>query len=498
MPLSDSRKKQLASVIKKMKANNEPNERIQQMVNTFKTKYGDYPGLQERMNQMGQELAETRAQRTEGAKRKAFSDMPITDRVLAGAGKTFMSTPGIKHAANLFVDAKGDEFKEFDTASKGNIAARTGEIAGDVALFSAPGAQIARAMKGVKMASPLAKAALTGTAEGVGSAALHQAQNIGQGKSLSGAQAASEVGASTLFPFAGKYLAKPLKEKAKQIIQTAVKSTRKIKGKNQMTKRQAERFLENYGSWRGLWQSQKNISDHHKQLNKQFDELINQTSKGKQVDILASINSAKNRVDRLAKTGNADLTEIAMMKDKIAQFEEVTENLLDKDGLVSFKIAQKFKQHTLDPKAKWDKPDKMGNVKVELKPEAEAARTTRAKLSRDMAKTEPKLKPLNQEFKKMAEIEPFVENALERASRNRGLSLQDLGTLSAGIGIGGGSAYLDRPEYAALGVLPFLISRGQKSPGFAKMLHDAGTSLDSPNVFRDLAKMAGRSTIFNE
>ena len=61
MPLNNQRKKQLEGVIKQMEANNEPFENVQEMVNTFRSKYGTY-SMEERKS-LASEVSEGRGER---------------------------------------------------------------------------------------------------------------------------------------------------------------------------------------------------------------------------------------------------------------------------------------------------------------------------------------------------------------------------------------------------------------------------------------------------
>lgn len=484
------------------------------------------PSSQERM-----------AQGINQAQKQSFNELPFYDKLLAGAGRTAYSTPMIKHITNLVTGReqapmeenpqvtmpdnlrygwgaltdhsmgstqgfrqsqidKEEIFNPYDQASEGSGMARAGEIIGDLAMLGLPIGKGEKAIRSVKGLGNISKTLLTGAGAGAGSSVVHQAQNVGSGKEISGKEAGFETVLSTAIPFIGSQVSRVTTPIAKKIIQTAVKSTKKIKGKKVLSESQAERFLENYGSWRGLKASGDKIDVHHEQLGEQFDNLIKKVAKGKQVNILGSITSAKKRISRLSKTGGIDLTDVKKINKTIDEFEEIIEPLLNKNGEIDFKLAQKFKKHTLDPKALWDKPTPLGPVDPALNAPAQASRTMRSKLVKDMSKVEPTLSPLNKEFKQMAEIEPFVQNAVERASANRGLSLQDLMTLAPGVLGMGGAAYMDKPGYGALAMLPFLASRAQKSPALASMLYDVGKNMGSPSAMKDLIKQGGRSTAF--
>ena len=408
--------------------------------------------------------------------------------------------PGMgPNAAAMSKQILNEETTPYQQLTKGDPVAKAGELITDVGLFSLPGSKIAKAGQSAKFMQNLSKpfkSAITGVAEGAASAGQHQVQNIGRGQSVSPLEAMLETGASGILPFTGQHVSQFAKNAATKIVQTAVKSTKKVKGKNQMTSAQAERFLDDYGSWKGLKASGDKITKHHESLSKQFDNLINNLTAGKQVNLKKAIQSARDDVAKKVNSADINLSDVAGINKTIDEFEQMTAGFMDDAGNIDFKMAQNFKRKTLDPISKWDKPSPLGTFDPSLQGPSQAARSTRKKLAAEMELQEPSLAPLNKKFKDMAEIEPFIENSLERLARNRGLSLQDLATLSAGALGAGGAAYADNPEYAALAMLPFLISRGQKSPGMASSLWKLGKRLENPNFGKDLLMQGGRSAVF--
>ena len=539
MELNAERKAQLVGVIKKMKANNEPDERIKQMVTAFQTKHSSGPNFSvgdlgpktpEQIAQNQQALATKleaeRPAKLAKAQKKMFRDQSIKDQVLAGAGaKAYSGTIGL--AKSLAEQAKESGYEDdlllmggidpntvpeepkgqtlqdlmgtYDRMSEGSTPARLGEFGADIGMLAIPGAKIAKGIRGTKAALNMAKptlAALTGGAEGLMSGTAHQLQNIGSGREGSLAEGAIETGLSTVIPYGGSKIAPVLKKKATQIIQTATKLGRKIKGKKVMDANQVQTYFDNYASWRGIKGSEEKISSHAKQLGKKFDNLMNNVSKGTQVNLKAAIRTAKNDVAQKAKSAKINMTDVKSINKTIDEFEGIVTPLMDKTGKIDFKTAQNFKRSTLDPMSKWDKPSPLGTFDPSLQGPAQAARDTRGRLLNRMEVQEPSLAPINKEFGEMAGVRPFIEQAVERQAANRGLSLQDLATLAPGLGMAGGAAYMDKPEYAALGMIPFLLSRGQKSPAIAKTLWEMGNNFGTRSPTRDLIMQGGRSAIF--
>ena len=577
-----------------------------------------------------------------------------------------------RDASGKMVNAKGESLPE---SYKDRLKMAGEKVASTQGPLADPGLVPALAAGVLTGGAPLLA---QGAAAGLASAAGHQAENVSEGRGFKPGQAVGEIALSALIPQLLKSGGTAAKKKAVQIIQTAFKAGKRVGGEKVLSPALAETALQKYGSLKGTEGIAGKLSSVHDDINRQFENLMKGPAKNKQVDVRAALNAADNRVDRLAKTMDLKLDEVASIKSTINKWREFfgsnaddlmktagqakselklaqgaaqtqapaatqlgkeaekaaalqaktqsqatqaasqaskakrqfidvadqvegsprygrvikdgkivdirpqrdvlgqkaesalegaqmaaskareaatqaraklavneitqgdfevlqaaanaaeqrastlsvaarlqqgesldqiakefsqkgmpTEEIVDvlkaarasvegakaipgtlvKDGTTRFPQAQKFKVNTLDEAANYAKVPAAMRA-PELGPQAAAGRIARRKLSSAMTKVEPQLAPLNEKFKEVASIEPFVEQALERQAANRGFSLQDLVTMGLLPSAGAGAAYAtDRPELAALGALPLLISRGQKSPAAATALYRAGSQL---------------------
>jgi len=357
----------------------------------------------------------------------------------------------------------------YEEASRGDIPSGIGALGGELAQLAIPGSRVTK----------ISKPFMSGLKAGAISSGLHQAQNIGTGEGASIPEAIAETGLSGVIPKAGSKISPILKEGASRIIKTATKLGKKIKGQKVMNPEQVQTYFDDYSTWRNTWKnivgSEEKLYQQEDLLGEQFDNLMKKVAKGKRVDINESLEKATKRVKREIKTGNVNLDDGPAILKKIEQFKEMVKPLAGKDGKVPFRLAQNFKRNTLDVMAKYDSPVR-GTFDPKLAGKAQAARSSRQKVLKSMLKEEPSMKDINEDYSKMADVRPFIEQAGERLSANRGLSMQDMAALVGG-GLGAGTAqYQEKPEYAALSMLPFLLSRGQKSPGVAHLLQRLGGS----------------------
>ena len=86
----------------------------------------------------------------------------------------------------------------------------------------------------------------------------------------------------------------------------------------------------------------------------------------------------------------------------------------------------------------------------------------------------------------MAELEPFIENAMRKSAANRGFSLQDIAAFTGGVLGMGGAGLAGKPGYAPLALLPFAVSRMQKSPGAATAIHGGGNIVERLMALRGI------------
>jgi len=420
------------------------------------------------------------------AQKESFREMPWYERLMAGAGKTALASglggatahPGMRREdiqrESLKQQQVEEAFPRYEQMAAGDPWAATGEIGADVAMLATPTGKLARLGKLAKLGKT-GKAMVGGGLAGLGSAGFHQMQNIGTGRDISPAErwlgSLFETGVSALLPGVGTKVAPLAKGAASKIIETATKLSRKIKGQKTMNPQQIKNYFDNYAGWRNILSSEKKLLKHQDVLGNQFDELMDNISKGKRVNINNAISKTRNRVKRLMQTGGINLEDAPNVLKKIDEFESMVKPLADKGGTVNFKIAQRFKQKTLDDLAQYDKPSPLGTFDPTLRAPAQAARSTRQNVLGEMAKVEPALSPINKAYREMADVRPFVQQTAERFRANRGLSLQDVAGLAA-LTVGTGGAY------PLLKAIPFAISRGQKSPMLAKSLWELGRTAE--------------------
>jgi hypothetical protein len=163
--------------------------------------------------------SESMAQRIAEEKEKTFKEMPLSDRMLAGAGKTAYSM-SVAPLKRLFGQGEevDDTMAEYNQASEGDVASKVGEFAGDMAILATPtgiAGNMARGAKFLPQAGRMAgivRAGVGGAVEGAVSATGHQLQNIGTEGDVSLGQAGLETALSSAIPVGGKIIADGLRK----------------------------------------------------------------------------------------------------------------------------------------------------------------------------------------------------------------------------------------------------------------------------------------------
>ncbi len=419
------------------------------------------------------------------AKQKAYQQESPAGRFVAGAGRfAYGAIPGTGNP---------DEMRSFDESSQGDPYTMAGKLAPELGITLAGGAALSGATGAGAIGNGLLRSGAQGLAYGLPSTLLHQSQNMAEGQGFQPAEAATEMAMSAALPMAGNALGNAMKGRGVKIAQTALKSNTKIAGAKTLTKEQAETYLKRFGSLKGLKGSEAKMEKVRQQLGQEFDHLIKRYAAGKIINVGDAIATAENNVDALAQAAKVNLDDVPIIKAQLNNFKKQIASFADKQGRAGFEAAQGFKTKTLDEVAQYAKKSP-GVFNPELSGKAQGARATRAALNEQMVVQEPRLGPLNAQYKEMAQIEPFMDAALERQMANRGLSMQDLITLGSGAaGAGGLAAAGISPKYWALTVLPFLASRAQKSPAIAKALYGTGSSLANQSTLRDIIAQLGRS-----
>ncbi|MCP3683942.1 MAG: hypothetical protein GY861_14760 [bacterium] len=482
-----STRKQFLEELKKRGATKEQAMQALQMKREQGTPFDDEPS-QAQLKLAG-ELRQQRPQAIKEAQQQSFREQPVLDQLYSGIGQSMYSTPGVHQMANVF---RGDEdpksdFEAYEKGAEGSFTAGTGEVLGELAMAT----PAIMATKGMGARNRLALG-------GLGTAGLHQAQNVQRGSKVDPYMAQLETGLSMAIPGIGGKIGTGLKKAGETIIKSATKLGKKVKGQKVMNSAQVKNYFENYGSWRGIFKSEEKLNAHQAVMGKRFDDIMNDVSKGRQVDIKKATIQARNEALVKAKKGKIAPSEMKKLNKQIDQFEELTQDLLNKEGKIDFKIAQNFKKAELDPMSKWDTPNVLGDINPLVKGQAKASRAVRGKLVKQMEDVDPRLGPLNKEYSQMADVRPFIEQTAERTSANRFLSPQDYATLAVGIGGGGYMAGAGSNKTAIAMALPFLASRAQKSPAVASFLYDLGRGVDFtktkiPDEVQQLIMQAGRS-----
>ena len=410
-------------------------------------------------------------------KQDTFNNMSKANQFLAGMGKVaYMTGPGL--VKRLWGSGKSveDLNAEYEVAAAASPAAMIGELGGDIAITAMPASATAKLFSKLKTSKPLLNKAIKGAGFGVGSNVIHQGQNIAQTGAVSPKSAAAEIGISTAFPLGEK----ALKAMSTRVIQTALKAGKKIKGQKVMDADQVNRYFKKYSTWRGLSGAEEKMSDHKQELGQMFDALMDGLAAGTKVDFGTAIANARNRIYDLNNKSLLNATLFKGMVKQLDEFDQLTQVWVDKDGVVAGNLAQNFKKNTLDKVANYDAPIPTQPFSPKAGAKAQAARATRQELAKQLEYLNPDFKEVNMAYKKMAEIKPFIEQAVERTKANRGFSLQDIMSMGVGAGAVGGGYYMGddgfKPGMAAAAI-PFLLSRGQKSPKMAHLMHRAGQGL---------------------
>lgn len=321
-------------------------------------------------------------------------------------------------------------------------------------------------------------------AENLPTTALHQAQDVAAGKEPSATGALAELGTGIGLPAAAGAVGRLAKQRARQVIQTAVKtSALKSAAHKTLTDEQADRVLTDYGSLRGLSGIAEKMEKAHDVLSSQFDRLINLTAQGKRVNLRGALAQAEHELDALEKAGELNLDDVVAMRTALGRWKDASASLTNEGGWTDFATAQNFKKNTLDQLARYSKiPREMQLPGVPGT--AAAARLSRRQIAAQMGRLVPEMRPLNEEFQRLAELEPHVVEALERSARNRGWSMLDILSLTGGLGAAAGVTAMDKPELGGVALLPFLLARGQKSPGAATAAHRGGRLLERLSSMR--------------
>ncbi len=169
--------------------------------------------------------------------KKSFEELPWYDKVLVGAGRTAYGT-AIAPVKRLLGGGKeiDDTMEAYHNATKGSIPAAIGETITDVAEMAIPLSKIAKfkqlqRLANLKKFGKPAQVLGTGMAQGVGSAGIHQMQNLGETGEADLMSGLVETGMSTVIPGGGLITGNLFKKTAPRILQSSVKPARKYMDK---------------------------------------------------------------------------------------------------------------------------------------------------------------------------------------------------------------------------------------------------------------------------
>lgn len=468
-----------------------------------------------------------RASRQEAIKqerKETFQDMPWYEKALAGAGATTYKTgrglygalakPFMNPLERQAFAGGGEDIEEFyGDPSEGSTAARLGEIGGDVAMFAMPGGAIAKgATKALPTATRLAPRALRaagiGGAEGVGSAAQHQLQNIGAGQDVSLGEAGLEAGLSAALPFIGSSVGQVAKKAAPGILRSAVKPVGQLK--QTMTQKQFETPLKEglVTKFGGLEAAVDRTTEQVKSLANRRDNLIK--TQNISVDITDAVGKTRSKLqnmlknseisfddykgasnfsDEALKTAKAKPSAKRVSTDPVYFSGKKKTSVSGGDAVDLRKLADK--QSKFNPfKPATQNPNKVVyNEAYRRVLEDEIERNLIKKSGKEVANEYRDLKS------GMAELIPFQKAAqyrLGQLGNNYSFSLMDLASMGVGGGLGGS---VPAKIGTALGV-----GGGRRltsTPGGAKSLYQLGSSLDRPSNLRNLGMQLGRSSAFS-
>ncbi len=302
MPLPEDRKKQLAGIIKQMKAKNEPKKRIQQMVNSFKTQFGEYEqnvALQQKYQKIeglrgqARDMARDRPQRTLQAQREDYKDIPISQRGDIGLGAWAARTPILKQLGELLAGQKitPEDIELHRQVSQGDLMTGIGELAPELAGMGAAGMKLAQAGRLKNLPAALRNMAIGGV-EGAGSAGFHQLQNLQSGRGVQPLEAAIETFGSMALPGIATGAGAVTKKMAPSVLRSSIKPPRKMMDKVNPPKFDVpleKGMVENFG---GLEAVQYNTQKTVKNLAEQRDQLI------RDQDLTINITNANRKVGR--------------------------------------------------------------------------------------------------------------------------------------------------------------------------------------------------------
>lgn len=435
-------------------------------------------------------------------------------RQVLGAGLDLLSLPGRALAAtgrdkgdgylNSMADQEGKSFvgKVLRDPATGAtvLTAPLAAAAGTAAAGVRAAGLGAKLLKAGSLGSRLAGAGAAGAAEGVASAAAHQAENVNQGKDVNLGQAGLEVGVNALLPMGTGVLGAGAKKAlsglgwvGKAHGNQVITSTIRPNLKDMKDGFRIQNVFKN-----GL---EGTLEETQEKLGKRFDELSGELAK--------RIDASTEKVD-LVDILDQSLQDIGGKKAENfgsnQQFENVANQILEEintispNGVMDLATAQQIKRRLGKMGAwAWGKTDPESNARETL------SNTMYSKLRQAIEDRAPEgVKEINQQISELIPIERAVVRRIPVEARNSGLSLSDLVTGSAGLGAGAGAEYLGDtgiPGARLVGgaLAGIALSKARKSPTLAGKAYRLGERLQGMNAPRlPLLNAAGRRMVATE
>ena len=259
----------------------------------------------------------------QGMQKQMQEETSGLDRALAGAGKAaYESTIGPARALGGFVTGGMEGAREqmgktrdivepLEKTMKGDIPFKVGELATDVALSAYPGAklsQVGKLGRMVRSGSKPMQALKAGGIEGLGSAGIHQAQDIGRGEGFSGKEAALEAGLSSLIPGAGSLAGAVAKKLAPSVLRKAVRPSGELI--EQIKPKQLDEALErgDVPYFGGVGKLAENLGERLFDLTKKRSAMAKEAAEsGQAADAGTALSEVYQKFNKMLEEGRIDL-----------------------------------------------------------------------------------------------------------------------------------------------------------------------------------------------
>lgn len=442
-------------------------------------------GVLDALSLPGRTIAAQSTQRLEGGPGASFMGMGGAYNARPSEARYRSATPDAPSMAESMADTEGQTLAgriardpallpSLALAGPASNLARSGIAAGS-RLLTGTAAATPAASKVVPTAATIVKniaggagkaalqAGTTGAIEGVGSAAIHQADRAVQDGEIDFGDAATEVALSAILPAVvsgGAKLAKDVgQETAKGIMQTALKPDKRLM-QGRGSKLDIQNIFDmNLDSPKGLQAMDEKIASFRANVKENYGALL-EANKGKKFNIRAALSQAiKEAEDEMSNFKNADQVEglkkgMEYWKDYLANTSlDINNGWMPIEDVAALRGgvwgAAKFNQQS--PAGYAEFAEKFGH-----------------KINEQLGNRLPEARKLDALLSKTKPVETAVGNAVQRVGNNRYISLTDM--LGGGAAVGGALASGD-PENAKYGLGLVLGARALRSPGVSSALY---------------------------